>query len=69
VRECFSLIVDCSGGYQCGSGECLEADTKCDNLFQCMDESDEQDCDRKFKFCFVYCSTRDNQELCIFSCS
>ncbi len=35
---------DCDGGFECGTGECLPANFRCDNYIDCRDRSDEQGC-------------------------
>jgi len=30
--------------YQCGDGSCIDIDGRCDDSYDCPDESDERDC-------------------------
>ncbi|VDI64169.1 Hypothetical predicted protein [Mytilus galloprovincialis] len=40
------LDVDCVGGYKCKNGRCVTSDSVCNGKDECLDLSDEDDCDQ-----------------------
>ncbi|XP_071128570.1 scavenger receptor cysteine-rich domain-containing protein DMBT1-like isoform X5 [Mytilus edulis] len=41
------LDVDCVGGYKCKNGRCVTSDSVCNGKDECLDLSDEDDCDQE----------------------
>ena len=43
--QCVAKLTSCQDGqFTCSDGQCVKMDQRCDQIVQCRDESDEEDC-------------------------
>lgn len=48
LRKYFKFVdTDCPGGYRCNNGRCVGSDTVCNEVDDCLDFSDEDNCGRR----------------------
>lgn len=70
LRKYFKFVdTDCPGGYKCNNGRCVGSDALCNEMDDCLDFSDEDNCGRR-QYCglitFVVINFRGSMENDLF---